>query len=340
MYARAEDILRIALLMEGSHGGMSLQDIQSELKVERRTAERLRDAVGRLFPAMELVSTGERVRRWRLPRGSTNRLVEVTAIELEELALTADRLRMEGMADRASALETLRAKLSVLARPDRRARVETDYEALLESEGHALRPGPRPTLPDGLLDTLRQGLLGLRVLDVVYRGRVSRHAKSLRLEPHGLLFGQRHYLVAYEAGSVSVEPKLYALSNIVSAQPANETFTRRAGLALNAYAERAFGVYQEKPFDVIWRFSPDVAADAREYHFHPTERKRDLPDGSLEVTFTAGGELEMAWHLFTWGAGVTVLTPASLRARYAGMLRSALDTIEAGGVTPGRGCIP
>jgi hypothetical protein len=38
--------------------------------------------------------------------------------------------------------------------------------------------------------------------------------------------------------------------------------------SLREYAERSFGVFQEKPLDVVWKFSPKVAPDAREFLFH------------------------------------------------------------------------
>ena len=37
------------------------------------------------------------------------------------------------------------------------------------------------------------------------------------------------------------------------------------------------------------------------------------------VRFRAGGIDEMCWHLFTWGESVTVMKPARLRRRLAGM---------------------
>jgi len=38
----------------------------------------------------------------------------------------------------------------------------------------------------------------------------------------------------------------------------------------------------------------------------------EQPDGSLTVRFRAGGDLEMAWHLYTWGNQVEVLEPKNL----------------------------
>ena len=102
-------------------------------------------------------------------------------------------------------------------------------------------------------------------------------------------------------------------------------FTRKRRFSLQKYAERSFGVFQEEPVDVIWRFSPKAARDAREFLFHPTQTFEEEPDGSLLVRFRAGGALEMCWHLFTWGDKVQIIEPK----RLATMLRKNADALAA-----------
>jgi hypothetical protein len=41
--------------------------------------------------------------------------------------------------------------------------------------------------------------------------------------------------------------------------------------ALRNYAQRSFGVFQENPVDVVQKFAPKAAVDAREFLFHPTQ---------------------------------------------------------------------
>jgi predicted DNA-binding transcriptional regulator YafY len=49
---------------------------------------------------------------------------------------------------------------------------------------------------------------------------------------------------------------------------------------------------------------------------HPPRRTlSDEPDGSLTVRFRAGGFLEMAHHLMTWGPSVTIVAPKALEDR-------------------------
>ena len=71
-------------------------------------------------------------------------------------------------------------------------------------------------------------------------------------------------------------------------------------------------MFQEKPVDVVWKFTPKAADDASEFLFHPSQEAERLKDGSLLVRFRAGGLLEMAWHLFTWGSEVKIIKPKRL----------------------------
>ena len=87
-YEKAETVLRVALDMQASALGLSLEEIQrnySDKPLSRRTAERLRDAIERLFPQIEQANPGEVPKRWRLPGGTVDGLASITATELADL---------------------------------------------------------------------------------------------------------------------------------------------------------------------------------------------------------------------------------------------------------------
>ena len=69
MYANAERLLQLAFMMQAARPGISLGDIQSEFGIGRRTAERLRDAVLRVFPQAGEVPSDDALKRWRIPAG-------------------------------------------------------------------------------------------------------------------------------------------------------------------------------------------------------------------------------------------------------------------------------
>ncbi|WP_263626080.1 helix-turn-helix transcriptional regulator [Novosphingobium percolationis] len=93
------------------------------------------------------------------------------------------------------------------------------------------------------------------------------------------------------------------------------SFEIDAGFNLKRHAEKGFGLYEsEREFgEVVWRFTPDAAAHARRFVFHPTQSVEEGVDGSLTVRFMASGYLEMTWHLYQWGDAVEVLAPKRLR---------------------------
>ncbi len=90
-YEKAETILYLAIAMQGSAEGLSLDDIRSSCggtPSSRRTAERMRDALERVFPQMEQANPGELPKRWRIPSGTLNGLAGISAEELSALAVS------------------------------------------------------------------------------------------------------------------------------------------------------------------------------------------------------------------------------------------------------------
>jgi len=315
-YEKAETILRIALDMQGLAVGLSLDDIQrnySDELLSRRTAERLRDAVERLFPQIDQANPGEVPKRWRLPGGTVNGLASVTADELADMATAVSVLRRENMPAQAASAERLVSKMRALLKPPAMARIEPDLEALTEAEGLAMRPGPKPKINGEVVSTLREAIITRKKvrLHYVYRGSGKRGYETVH--PYGFLYGNRHYLVAWSESDRAKDFRNFALSNIERVELLARTFTRKREFSLGKYAERSFGVFQEEPVNVVWKFTSKVAPDAREFLFHPTQTVEIQPDGSLIVRFRAGGLLEMAWHLFTWAAEVEVLAPRRLK---------------------------
>ncbi|MFC6637388.1 helix-turn-helix transcriptional regulator [Sulfitobacter sediminilitoris] len=195
----------------------------------------------------------------------------------------------------------------------KRTRLEPDIAALLEADGVALRPGPRERIPEETLNHLRQAILAGVWITVDHRARATGLlSRNARLGPLAMLLGEgRQYLVAYSDWAKDIH--LFALAGFERIELSNESFERPADFDLQAWIQRSFGVWQAEPYDVIWRFSPEAAPDARTYLFHATQEMKDEPDGSLTVRFRAGGLKEMCWHLFRWGDQVEVLEPQALR---------------------------
>jgi predicted DNA-binding transcriptional regulator YafY len=235
---------------------------------------------------------------------------------------SARECEMRGEADRARLLREASVALRAMMRPDALRRAEPDIAALMEAEGVAMRPGPRPVLAPGVLPTLRRAILGMQLVVVRYAGPDSAEPVARILCPYGILYGGRGWLVAHVDGLPHV--RLWRLDRIVSIDLLDRGFKRREDFDLAAYAAQSFGVFQEEPIDVVLRFEPGAADDAAGWVFHPSQSMEREADGSLIVRFRAGGVQEICWHLFTWGESVSVLAPDTLRNMMVLLLSSAL----------------
>jgi predicted DNA-binding transcriptional regulator YafY len=319
-FEKLETLLRVALDMRGNAEGLALDDIQRDYGVSRRTAERMRDAIERVFPQLEQANPGELPKRWRIRAGALGNLIGISAEELAALNTALGLMRRDDLSEPLARLQALSAKLKAMIHPDAARRIGPDLEILAEAEGMALRPGPRQAIAPAIVAALRHAILACKKVKVHYRARGTGALSRTLVCPYGFLYGNRHYLVADSLNPRARGFRLFGLANIEKVEATAQAFTRRKRFSLQKFAERSFGVFQEEPFDVVWRFSPKAAPDARQFLFHPTQRFEDQPDGSLILRFRAGGALEMCWHLFTWKPEVEILGPRRLQNSYRKLL--------------------
>lgn len=314
-YARQQDLLRLALMMQGSAEGVSLDDIRAEFDVSRRTAERMRDAILTVYPQLDWTAGDNGERRWRFPPGALGRMEEPTLDELAAVHRAAAIARREGDAATADALARLLAKVQAMFRGNR-ARLATDLEAQLLGDGVAFRPGPREMIAPEILQSLRQAILSGNMICADHRARGSgKLSRNTRLGPIALLLGDgRQYLLAWS--EYQDDLRLFALAGFERIAQQPEVYQRPEGFDLQEWLAESFGIWREPPFDVEWRFLPEVADEAACYQFHPKQQVERLADGSLLVRFRAGGRQEMAWYLARWGDKVEVRKPCMAPYRW------------------------
>ena len=169
-YEPSQRLFRLARSLAASRTGLTLDEMAAELEVGRRTAERLRDSLADIFPQLECWNDEEKMRRWRLPGGALVGVVEPPPEALAAIETSAREFAMRGETDRAALLREASTTLRVVMRPDALRRAEPDVAALMEAEGIAMRPGPRPVIAPGVLPTLRRAILGMQLVVIRYAG--------------------------------------------------------------------------------------------------------------------------------------------------------------------------
>lgn len=324
-YKPSKNLLRLAFMLAGTRTGLTLDEMARELEMDRRTVERYRDVLQELFPQLESWDDDGRVRRWRMPGEALAGVAEPRAEVVAAVEAAAGACMDRGEADRAGLLRDAAAALRALMRPAALRRAEPDIEALMQAEGIAMRPGPRPRLDPAILPTVRRAILGVQPVAVRYAAQDAEAPVARVVCPYGTLYGGdgRAWLVGHVEGTAHM--RLWRLDRIASADLVDRTFTRREGFDLRAYAAQSFGVFQDEALDVVLRISPDAADEAACWLFHPSQVVEREADGALLVSFRAGGVQEMCWHLFTWGTSVTVVEPAEVRGALAEMARAVAE---------------
>lgn len=306
---KATAILNLARQLASSAEGLTLDEIADTAEVGRRTAERMRDAVEVVFGPLEWIDDGRKKRFRIVARGLGSFAVAPTSEELLELENAARGYEKKKDPLRASILRSLITKINSSLRAADRRRLSTDVDALVRAESLARQVGPRPYAEPQTLSLIRQALLSQRVINFTYQTDES-STRSRTVIPYGLIFAARYYLVGCLQNKK--EPVLFRLDRIKNIKITEEFGAPPETFSLDDYANRSFAVYQEVPEQIVLKFKPSVVEDAKAYIFHPTQELTTDNDGSLIVSFKAGGLMQIAHHLLTWGDSVSVIEPARL----------------------------
>ena len=324
---KAAQVIELARRMAASAEGVTLDEMAQQAGVSRRSAERLRDAVLALFPQAEEVSDPP-TKRWRIRGGLSAFEQAPTAEELVELAKAAQGLQIGGETARAAALQSLERKLKSAMRSTTLNRLAPDLEALVRAETIAVQAGPRPSADEAVLTQIRQAVLAAQPLGFIY-SRPGADARRRSVAPCGVMFGRANYLVAADRDTGAIRTFRLDRMSGVRAEPGRAE--PPVDFDLQAFANRSFGIYQDQVEDVVLSVTPEGAAEARAWRWHPTQILEDQADGGVVVRFQASGMRELAWHLFTWGDRVRIVAPARLKVVMRGELDAAaraLDTDE------------
>lgn len=310
-YSRVSDILSLLTLMQSRVLGITLTDIQNELNVSRRTAERLRDAILCIFTQIDEIETDDREKHWGFTSGYLNEFITFAPDEIATLESIKETLKYK---DKKQTIETIITKLKAISRKNI-TNVEDAIEMILKTEGVAVSQKPNYKVNLEILETIRTAIKENRKIKVLYRD------KNKTLAPYGIIYGSNMHLIAMEGNSE--HPYNYLIHKINKIELTRETFDK-GDFNIKEYANRSFGVYQNKPMKVELLFEQRVQEDVLNHNFHPTQKIKQNPDGTITVTFKASGTHEIIWHLFKWSDNVKLISPKNLKDEYIDWLQRSL----------------
>lgn len=327
-FVKAEQLYRMAEMAAARRRGISLRHVMDEFRVEERTARRMLRKFEDLFRGVETWDDDDRRRWWSLTDVPYIQHRVLRDNELAALDLAIRRAVRDGAEGEAKALESARDRLvASYSRP--MVRGATGYsEILLLANGFASRPGPTRKVSEAYLNLLFTSFRRPTMVEIVYQGARDPEPRRRLVEPHAVIVGTRHYLIARDVDA-DRQYRQFRFDRILEMQATVQVFERDPDFDVERYSAQAFGSFfsDAERGPVRWRFTPGAASAARGFVFHPTQQMTDLDDGSLLVEFTASGWLEMAWHLVKWGNAVEVLEPPELRSMLEQVRRGEVEIL-------------
>jgi predicted DNA-binding transcriptional regulator YafY len=131
------------------------------------------------------------------------------------------------------------------------------------------------------------------------------------------------YLIGWDETRAAV--RTFKIERITDVALTPETFESPGRDAVEMLLRPAWDIIaDQEQVDIRLRFAPAVAARVTEATWHPTQRARPEPDGSLLWEATVAGTIEIRLWILSWGDDVEVLAPESLRSDVVATLSRAL----------------
>ena len=187
----------------------------------------------------------------------------------------------------------------------------------MQTEGYAVRQMPQYKIDLNIIELIRKALQQSKMVKGIY------HEKSRLIEPLGLIYGDKIYLIAREKAKGD-DIYTFLLHKFENLELTDKTFDK-GDFDLQEYTNLSFGVYHGEVLDVKLLFSKELAQEASQYNFHPTQKIKQKADGTVEVNFKASGDKSIIWHVFKWGSGCKILAPKSLKDEYKKYLKECLE---------------
>lgn len=313
---KANEIIELAILMQNSYIGLTLDDIAKEFECSRRSAERMKAVLVEKFGSKieEVSNSTDKKKRWRFKKGTMNWLINFTPADFANLEQCKKSFKSSA---KQKEIDELIEKIKAL-NPENISNV--DIDEILSNQAYVIKQGFRENIKLETLQLINDSILCQKQIRITY------YNQEYTLNPYGILYSDRAYLIAYNIKANAIWT--FRVSKIKEITLTDNYFEKEDDFDLKEYCARSFGVFQGEIFDVKLQFNKDAAQDAKEYFFHPTQIGKLEQDGSYTLSLKASGEYEIITELLKWRDSVKILAPESLKEAYKNEIRKMYENIK------------
>lgn len=335
-YETTQMLIDLAMYLQVSKNGRTIDEIRAELNCSRATAyrwlESLRQVPG-LTPERRFPVDGDKPNQWRwsikpksLPIGAS-----IEAEDVRDLNQAIDGASSKTQRER---LTRLRTKIEAISLEQNREKAEVSTENRLIYRGAMIRTGFRYEVDDRWLAEIEKAVARNRTVRLTFREDIEAlqappwlaHRKggsksSVTVRPIGVVAERSSFLIAAgkKAGS---KVRAYSFDNISRVTETMETFDASDLPTLDECARKGLGVHEVKTeFIAFVQFLAVSIEEVQRYRFHPDQKFElyYMPiDPSLNrepypaLSFPAWDEFNLALELLSFGPHVIVISPQKL----------------------------
>jgi predicted DNA-binding transcriptional regulator YafY len=171
----------------------------------------------------------------------------------------------------------------------------------------------RSGIIDSSLKIIATCLQDRRSVDITYKAHGTKEVTKRTIDPYGLIFYEGIWILIGFC-HLRKEIRSFALDRIQDCGERNLYFSPRSDFNLEEYLAKSWGVVDGEEMKVVVRFKPEVAEYiTRKDKWHPSEARKMLPDGGVELAFTVAGIYEIKKWIYSWIPHIEVVKPRSLR---------------------------
>lgn len=168
---------------------------------------------------------------------------------------------------------------------------------------------------DDYMKTIADCIKERRSIDIVYKSLSTKETNERRIDPYGLVFYEGTWiLIGY--CHLREEIRHFAVDRILDLEEKWHYFKPIDGFDMESHFSHSWGIYAKEDVNITVRFSPKVAEYiTRKDKWHPTEKRKILPTGEVELSFTVAGVDEIKRWIYAWIPNVEVIEPEWFRKR-------------------------
>lgn len=166
-----------------------------------------------------------------------------------------------------------------------------------------------------------------RAIEITYRAQRTKQVTTRVVDPYGLVFYEGIWTVVGYC-HLRKDIRSFTFDRIQELKERNLYFRPREDFNFQDYLSHSWGIVDGREVKVTARFSALAADYVLRRKWHPSEQRKVLPSGDVEMSYTVAGTDEIKHWIFSWLPNVEILEPAPLRRQAAEELREAAKKHE------------